>query len=226
VGVLAASVEDAALGLGVLAGADYPAVPGKAPRLAVAPELVGRAEAGTAAQVRAAVEAFARAGADVAEVKLPPSFAGIHAAGQTVLEAEAAAYHEPAYRKHPEEFREGIRALIRTGLEQSAVAYVGANRARLRFRDEVAPVLAAYDAVIGPTAPAPAPAGLAWTGDASLCAPWSSAGLPAVTLPCGVSAAGLPEAVQLVATAGDEARLLRAAAWCARVLAFARQPAL
>ena len=35
------------------------------------------------------------------------------------------------------------------------------------------PLLEAHDALLSPTAPGPAPAGLGWTGDASLCAPWS-----------------------------------------------------
>jgi Asp-tRNA(Asn)/Glu-tRNA(Gln) amidotransferase A subunit family amidase len=43
--------------------------------------------------------------------------------------------------------------------------------------------------------------------------------VPSVSLPSGVSAAsGLPLAVQLVQTAGAEARLLGVAAWCERVL--------
>ena len=81
------------------------------------------------------------------------------------------------------------------------------------------PLLTAYDALLSPTAPSTAPEGLAWTGDASLCAPWSSAGVPSISLPSGVSPASrLPLAVQLVQAAGAEARLLGVAAWCERVL--------
>jgi Asp-tRNA(Asn)/Glu-tRNA(Gln) amidotransferase A subunit family amidase len=88
----------------------------------------------------------------------------------------------------------------------------------------VTPLLAAHGALLSPTAPAPAPAGLGWTGDATLCAPWSSAGTPSISLPSGVDGAGLPLAIQLVQAPGGEARLLGTASWCERVLAFAARP--
>src|SRR5256886_12085507 len=91
------------------------------------------------------------------------------------------------------------------GLTISAVTYLGANRARLAFREEVMKVLAAHDALLTPTAPAPAPEGLASTGDASLCAPWSFAGVPAISLPSGLTPSGLPLAIQLVQAAGASA---------------------
>src|SRR5207244_9991920 len=89
-----------------------------------------------------------------------------HAAGQTVLEAEAATYHEPRFAKHADDYGPEIRKLVEKGLTISASAYVGANRARLAFSEEVMELLAAHDALLSPTAPAPAPEGLASTGDA------------------------------------------------------------
>lgn len=101
-----------------------------------------------------------------------------------------------------------------------------ANRARLKFRDDVMRILAAHDALLSSTAPAPAPAGLAWTGDATLCAPWSYAGAPSISVPSGLSPTGLPLAVQLTAAAGAEETLLSAAAWCESVLRFTAAPTL
>src|SRR5205085_2331299 len=83
-------------------------------------------------------------------------------------------------------------------------------RTRGRVRDDVAPILAQHDALLSPTAPAAAPAGLAWTGDASLCQPWSTLGAPSISLPSGISAAGLPLALQLVQAPGADTRLLGA----------------
>ncbi len=174
--------------------------------------------------MQAAARAFAAAGASVDEVKLPPSFAEIHEAGQLILEAEAAAYHEPSFAKHAAEYGEGIRGLVQTGLTRSAAAYVRADRARKRFRQEAARAFASYDAVISPTAPALPPRGLAWTGDASLCAPWSSAGFPAITLPTGVGLSGLPQAVQLVTVPERTEILVYFAAWCEEVLGFSAAP--
>jgi Asp-tRNA(Asn)/Glu-tRNA(Gln) amidotransferase A subunit family amidase len=106
------------------------------------------------------------------------------------------------------------------------VAYVHAQRARHAFREDVMPLLAAHDALLSPTAPSPAPEGLAATGDPWFCAPWSFAGVPALSLPVGLSPRGLPHAVQLVAAAGRDAALLAVAAWCERVIDFALSPSM
>ena len=223
VGVFARAVADVALTAGVLAGRALAGAASRPPRLALAAELVDRATPETAAEVRAAADRFARAGATIEEVKLPASFASVHAAGREVLEVEAAAYHEDLYRAHAAAYRPRTRELIAGGLARPAVAYARAQRARLAFREEVMPLLAAHDALLAPTAPAPAPEGLA-TGDPWFCAPWSFAGAPACSLPSGVSAAGLPHAVQLVAAAERDAELLVVAAWCEHVLDFKRSP--
>src|SRR6185369_14092373 len=137
---------------------------------------------------------------------------------------EAAAYHEPWFVKHADQYGLEMRRLIEAGLGVSATAYVTANRARLAFRDDVTPLLTAHDALLSPTAPAPAPAGLGSTGDGSLCSPWSNAGVPAITLPSGIAASGLPHAIQLVQAGGASTRLLGVAAWCERVLGFTHAP--
>ncbi len=224
VGVLARSVGDAALAMSVLAGRDLEPAAVSAPRLALAPELLGRASREVTAQIEAVADAFARAGASVSKVELPASFRDLAGAGLTVLEAEAAAYHEPWFGKHADQYGSEMRSLIEAGLRVPATAYVSANRARLAFRDEVTPLLAAHDALLCPTAPAPAPAGLGSTGDGSLCSPWSNAGVPAITLPSGIASSGLPHAIQLVQAAGASSRLLGVAAWCERVLGFTRVP--
>ncbi len=71
-----------------------------------------------------------------------------------------------------------------------------------------------------------APRGLGSTGDPYFCAPWSFAGMPAIALPSGVDAAGLPLSVQLVGGLLAEARLLGAAAWSERIIGFSAAPAL
>ena len=131
----------------------------------------------------AVAKRLAAAGAQVSEVTLPREFGEIHAAGQVILESEAAAYHEAMFAKHGADYGPGFAAMMPIGLKRSAVEYVVANRARHAFRDAVIPLLEAHDALLSPTALGPAPAGLGWTGDASLCAPWSSAGVPSISIP-------------------------------------------
>jgi Asp-tRNA(Asn)/Glu-tRNA(Gln) amidotransferase A subunit family amidase len=218
IGPLARSVEDAALVLGVMAG--RPLAPERlaAPRLALARELLDRAEPELRAHLQGIVERLAKAGARVEEVRLPPSFAGLADAALVILEVEAAAYHQPAFGKHAADYGAGIAEMVARGLARVGTEYVAADRARARVRADVTPLLASYDALLSPTAPAPAPAGLTWTGDASLCQPWSSIGAPSISLPTGVSPAALPLALQLVQAPGADTRLLGAALWCESAL--------
>jgi Asp-tRNA(Asn)/Glu-tRNA(Gln) amidotransferase A subunit family amidase len=225
VGVFGRSVADAALALAVLARRNLEPEPVRPPHLALAPELLDRASPEVAAHVRAAAELFARAGARLSEVKLPTSFGELHAAGLVLVESEAAAYHARDFAKHAGDYGPEIRKGIESGLRHSATAYLAAHRLRLAFRDEVMPLLGAHDGLLSPTAPAPAP-DIATTGDSWHCAPWSYAGTPSLSLPSGLAPSGLPLAIQLVQAAGAEARLLAAAAWCERALAFAHAPRL
>jgi aspartyl-tRNA(Asn)/glutamyl-tRNA(Gln) amidotransferase subunit A len=84
VGVYARAVGDVALTAAVLSGRPLAGGAPRPPRLALAPELVDRATPETAAEVRAAAARLARAGAIIEEVKLPASFAGVHAAGRVL----------------------------------------------------------------------------------------------------------------------------------------------
>ena len=224
VGPFARSVADAALVLAVMADAKLEPVKVEAPRLAVGRQLFERADPDLRHHLEGVVERLAQAGARVSELTLPPPFAGIHAAGQVVLEVEAATYHQPAFAKHADDYGFGMREMLKIGLARPATEYVTANRARTAFRQAMIPLLEAHDALLSPTAPGPAPAGLGWTGDASLCAPWSSAGVPSISLPTGLNASGLPLALQLVQAPTGLARLLGVAAWCERVLGFSERP--
>jgi Asp-tRNA(Asn)/Glu-tRNA(Gln) amidotransferase A subunit family amidase len=59
-----------------------------------------------------------------------------------------------------------------------------------------------------PAAPGPAPEGIQATGDPAMNLPWTHAGMPAVSLPAGRAANGLPLGLQLVARFGEDERLL------------------
>jgi Asp-tRNA(Asn)/Glu-tRNA(Gln) amidotransferase A subunit family amidase len=233
VGVFARHVEDVALALGLLAGPDpadprsapaFPEDPGPAlegaapPRLALPRRLLERAEPALAAHLEAVARRFAEAGAHVAEATLPPSFDELHAAGETLVRAEAAAFHRDLFARHGADYPPGIRELVTRGLAVAAVDYLAAQATRRRAREELARLLAGHDALLYPVAPGPAPSGLAWTGDAWFCAPASFTGLPSIALPSGLDPGGLPLAVQLVSGPFAEARLLGAAAWCERRL--------
>jgi Asp-tRNA(Asn)/Glu-tRNA(Gln) amidotransferase A subunit family amidase len=241
VGVMARAVEDVALALSVLAGfdpadplssdapaADYVAAvrDPEAPRIGVLRALVDRAEPEIARHLEDMARGFERAGARVRDVELPPSFSGIHEAGAVVLRAEAAAYHRDLFSRHAAEYPPRTRAAIEAGGRIAAADYLAAQHERHRFRREAAQLADRWDALLSPAAPSPAPRGLDSTGDPYFCAPWSSAGLPAIALPSGVGEGGLPLAVQLIGAPFAESRLLATAAWCEQALGFRAAPAL
>jgi Asp-tRNA(Asn)/Glu-tRNA(Gln) amidotransferase A subunit family amidase len=232
VGVFARAVEDCALALAVLASGD-PAPDDylgavsdpAAPRLGVLGAFLARVTPETGKHLEAVTRGLAAAGARLDEVVLPAAFASIHEVGATVLRAEAAAAHAPLFPAHAAEYPPRIKELIEMGHAITAPAYLAAQVARRQLRELVGPIAARYDALLLPTIGAPAPRGLGSTGDPSFCSPWSSLGMPAITLPTGVEG-GLPLAVQLVAAPWSEARLLAAAAWCERVIGFVAEPPL
>jgi len=232
VGVFARAVEDCALALTVLVGGD-PApddyvgavVDPPAPRLGVLAPFLARATPEMGKHLEAVTRGLEAAGARLEDVALPAAFASIYDVGATVLRAEAAAAHAPLFPAHAAEYPPKIKELIELGHAISAPVYLAAQAARRQVREAVGAIAARYDAFLLPTIGAPAPRGLASTGDPSFCSPWSFLGMPAITLPTGVEG-GLPLAVQLVAAPWSEARLLAAAAWCERVIGFTAGPPL
>ncbi len=239
VGIFTRGVDDAALALAVLADGDsaddlragsqsaggVDAVRRETPRLGLVRDLYAdRASPAVNTNIEAAVAALSRAGATIEEVALPPSAAAIHEAGQIVMRVEAATFHRERFARHAESYRPKIRGLIEAGLATSAVEYVSAQQTRRRFKEEMSPILQRFDALLMPVVPATAPKGLTSTGDPFFCAPWSFAGFPAIAVPSGAAADGLPLAIQLVAGPFADGRLLAVARWCETALPLMPAP--
>jgi len=240
VGILCRSVADVALTVEVLSGydaldpasVDMPpadclaalALPSVPPRLGVPRRFLETAQPETVAHVGAIAEHCRGAGASLRDIELGPSFAGLHDAGRSVVEAESAAFHAGRFPAHAELYREKFRGTLAAGVKTAAVDYVRALRQCRRFRREIEALMPEFDALLMPVAPAPAPRGLASTGDPAFCSPWSFAGVPAIALPSGLAADGLPLGIQLVGAPWREADLLRAARWVEARLDFRSEP--
>ena len=241
VGLMARSVEDIALGLQVTAGYDpddpsssrapvpdyLTALTHRRPlRIGLVREhFFERATAEVARITSDAVDRLVAAGATVEDVKLPPSFRAVFAAAYVATRSDTASIHAERYAEKAELYRPAIRAAIEMGMLIPGDLYVRALRIRSQFRRELRPTLARYDVLLTPTTPAPAPEGMA-TGDPQFQIPWSLSGFPSITVPCGLSASGLPLGIQLVSDMFTEAPLLAAAAWCEDVLGRGSAPSL
>lgn len=252
-GPLAATVEDAVIALGAMAGFDPldPAsantpVPDFAAALAggAAGLRVGFVRAwceGVDPEVAAAVEAaaalMAGLGATVEEVSIPDG-ATYHACGRTILMAECYAIHEHDLVHRPELYGRPTRERLMVGAFVRGSDYVEAMRMRREMSIALnGDALRRFDVLLTPGAAAPAGTfeevlarqaddPLAIAGDVTI--PFNVTGNPAMTMPCGFSAAGLPLSMQIVGRAFDEATMVRlgrayeqAAGWTARRPALA-----
>jgi aspartyl-tRNA(Asn)/glutamyl-tRNA(Gln) amidotransferase subunit A len=131
----------------------------------------------------------------------------------------------------PERYTEAVRLRLEMGRYVLAEDYVRALAGREALRGEVDAALAQHDALIVPTLPIPAPAIGATTvriGSADvpirnamlrLTQPFNVTGHPAISMPCGRNAAGLPCALQLIGCRGQTDALLRVARACEAVVA-------
>jgi aspartyl-tRNA(Asn)/glutamyl-tRNA(Gln) amidotransferase subunit A len=171
--------------------------------------------------VRGAIGVLADLGVHVTEATLPDPQV-VADVVNVLARCESAAIHARVLREQPHALQPAVRARLEVGLHISAVDYVQASRLRARLaRAFLRQVFGAVDALAMPTIPEPAPA-IASVKAGSideivrrmgrfsrLTRPWNGLGLPALSVPCGFSAAGLPIGLQLVGRPFDEATLLR-----------------
>ncbi len=159
-----------------------------------------------------------QAGATIDEAIPPPSFATIIDNARIIMAAEAAASHRESFAKHRDKYQDGIRKLIEDGQAIDTGEYEMALQVRLQQCYEMEPLLHQFDALITPGIPGPAPHGLSSTGNPVMQAPWTIMGIPAISLPSGLSKNGLPLAIQLAGPPKAEDRLLAVANWCESAL--------
>ena len=241
VGILVRTVEDAALMLQVMSGED-PNDPGSSsepvpnfinqmaghnrpPRIGVVSQYYEENSTSEVwAHTQAAVQKLAAAGAEIVELSLPGSFKTAHSAQRIVMNVECASFHEQFHATQAEDYGPRVRSGMEMGMLIPATKYLQAQRLRRQFRTDMVQMVQQVDAVITPATPAPAPKDRNTTGDASFQVPWTTSGLPTVTLPSGLSQDGMPLALQLGGLPFEEGRLLGVAKWCESVLALQLSP--
>ncbi len=232
IGPMARSARDCALILGVIAGHDArDATSIDAPvndyvgfldgnasglRVGVPAEYFFTHEA-LDPEVKSAVERslaeLEAAGAEVREVTLPHASLA-REANSIIMSSEAFAYHRINMQQRWNDYGRGTRTQVGRGALYAAADYVQAQRFRTYFRKVVGRVLEEVDVLVTPTATAPAePVDAIDAAQRmlrpSFTSPWNLAGLPALAIPCGLSAAGLPLSMQVVGKPFDEGTVLR-----------------
>jgi Asp-tRNA(Asn)/Glu-tRNA(Gln) amidotransferase A subunit family amidase len=99
---------------------------------------------------------------------------------------------------------EAAQAVVERGDRCTAAEYLAALDARDEASRVLAPLSAAADLVLTPSALGVAPQGLAFTGDPVMCRPWTLLGLPAANVPACRRPDGLPIGVQVVGAGRDD----------------------
>jgi aspartyl-tRNA(Asn)/glutamyl-tRNA(Gln) amidotransferase subunit A len=241
VGILVRTVDDAAVMLQAMAGHD-PKDPGSStqpvpdyraemkefdgpPSIGVIRDFFfDRSSREVRIHTESMVQKLAQAGAAVNEISLPQSFATAHSCQRIVMNVECAAYHQEFFSSRANEYGPRLRANIEMGMLVPGLEYLQAQRLRREFRRDMVELAKQFDVLLTPATPEIAPRDLNTTGDAAFQSPWTSSGLPTVTVPTGLSEAGLPLAIQLAALPFEEGQLLAAARWCEAVCGASLSP--
>lgn len=176
--------------------------------------------------VRAAVEQMGRLteslGARVVPVVVP-DLEALNVVARIILLAEASAVYEPYLQKR-ESFGDDVLSLLDQGRLIPAIDYVNAQRLRRYLQQEWRLIFSAVDCLLTPTTPISAP--LIGQREVELDGARQDArlattrfmrgvnvlGLPALSLPCGRTPAGLPIGLQIIGRAFEEHVVLRLAA--------------
>lgn len=232
-GPLTKSVRDAALLLQVLAGydeldpgsANVPVDDYLAPldegvegwRVALAVgDYIADSDPEVLAAVRAAAEIFQSLGAQVEEVDIE-WLREAALANSLMTQADGAAFHRERLFTQPELFGADIRQRLEMGAAYTSSEYALARRKQAEARRQAEILFQKYDALLLPSTPITAP--LIEGNDAleqarrltRFTAPFNLTGLPALSLACGFSSAGMPIGLQIVGAHWQEAKVLRAA---------------
>ena len=148
---------------------------------------------------------------EVIEVLLPSVPTAVQA-------PEVYAIHKDYFANSPELYRPWMRERLAQAATADTASYVTDRFALERVRRTVNDVFAEVDLLITPTTPgppitieaasnmSPTPAGEVWLRNTR---PFNAYGLPAISIPCGFTSAGLPIGLQIAGPRFGEGRVFR-----------------
>ena len=216
-GPLARTSADAAAFLGGLAGRPFAAGAERITGLRLGVLAQHRDHAMVSADIRegfgAACRRLAEAGATLVDVSIS-DFDLVEGALMTVMLPEASVPHAERVRRRPEGYAGGTREQIDLGFAIPATAYVRAQQFRRLMGERVLRAFEGLDALVSPTVPWPAPAedppidADGSSGEMLCIAIHNLVGIPALSLPCGLSPEGMPIGFQIATPPHADARAL------------------
>jgi aspartyl-tRNA(Asn)/glutamyl-tRNA(Gln) amidotransferase subunit A len=165
--------------------------------------------------VRQAAAVFETLGGRVEEVAFPGAYEAAVANGMMVI-SDAAALYDEYLVDQPQRFGADVRQRLQNGAALPVKDYIRARRTQTLLSRQFTSFFDDYELLLFPATPVTAP--FIEGPDAiqmarqltCYTAPFNLTGLPALSLPCGFSSAGLPIGLQIVARPWAEARLIQA----------------
>jgi aspartyl-tRNA(Asn)/glutamyl-tRNA(Gln) amidotransferase subunit A len=188
-----------------------------------------------------AIRILKKQGVRLKEISLP-LLKETEDAGNQIAWAEATHYHQQAgwFPYRAADYGEDVRARLERGTKVSAIVYLSALELREKFIQQFHLALedAGVDALAVPTTPIIAPLigqEAIHLGDKDYSTralllrpnrPANLAGVPAISIPCGFTPAGLPVGLQLIGAVADEHLLLQIAHTFERAHPSQRRPSV
>ncbi len=160
-----------------------------------------------------AVDDLRRAGAEIVEVRFD-GYPTITTAALVTSAAESHAYHREGLRTRFLEYGRSARASLTMGALYGSADYVQAQRVRAWGLSTLRRLRTVCDVIVTPTIGLPAPrldedfwAMMQWTYTPA----WNLLGAPAISVPMGPIANGLPSGLQIIGGRFEDATVLRVA---------------
>ncbi len=171
----------------------------------------------TEAAYRAAIKTLSEIGFEMRDVALP-GFETSEKASSKILLSEAAAYHLEHMEQHADQIGEDVLTRFKWGLDVTGVEYAFARRTQVQWRHKMAQLFESIDALVVPATPFPAtridesdPVALSRGNLTRFTRMFNLTGNPAIVLPCGRTADGLPIGLQIVGAHWQEETILQIA---------------
>lgn len=150
---------------------------------------------------------FEARGAQVEDFELPDAYADLVAIHRRVLYKGIARSLDDDYQAAKDKMSDGVLELLEEGRSTTDQQYDEAFAYADQCRKGVNPHFGEFDAIICPSAPGEAPAGMA-TGNPIFQVTWTLLGVPCLNLPVGLGPNGLPVGIQLIGRRDDDATVL------------------